>query len=36
MTVVQLREICTLKNLGGEKALKKELVKKVTEFYANQ
>ena len=35
MTVVKLREICAINNLGGEKALKKDLVKKVTEFYSS-
>jgi len=34
MTVARLREICVINNLGAEKALKKELVRKVTEFYA--
>lgn len=33
MTVVKLREICTINNLGGEKDLKKDLVHKVSEFY---
>ena len=33
MTVVKLREICTINNLGGEKDLKKDLVRKVSEFY---
>ena len=36
LTVPKLREICVLNNLGGEKALKKELVNKVTQFYAQK
>ena len=35
LTVLKLREICVLNNLGGERALKKDLVKKVTDFYMN-
>ena len=35
LTVPKLREICVLNNLGGEKALKKELVRLVTEHFAS-
>ena len=32
LTVAKLREICVLQNLGGEKLVKAELVKKVNAF----